>query len=60
MEQQLSIFQNIDSAEFDKKVERSIEKVRGVGSCSYCEKGGLKVNGMGLNYPYDEVVVIGN
>ncbi|MGE6260892.1 hypothetical protein ACQKCU_23950 [Heyndrickxia sporothermodurans] len=35
-----------------------ILKVKEVGSCSYCEKGELKPDGMGLNYPYDEVVEI--
>lgn len=35
-----------------------VKKIQEVGSCSYCEKGELKADGMGLEYPYDEVVEI--
>lgn len=29
-----------------------IKKVRDVGACSYCDKGELQSNGLGLEYPY--------
>ncbi|GKV54260.1 hypothetical protein NCCP2222_02070 [Sporosarcina sp. NCCP-2222] len=35
-----------------------IKKVSEVGSCSYCDISELKPNGMGLDYPYDEVIEI--
>lgn len=35
-----------------------IKKVSEVGSCSYCDKSELKPNGMGLDYPHDEVIEI--
>jgi len=35
-----------------------IKKVSEIGSCNYCDKGELRADGMGLDYPYDEVIEI--
>lgn len=35
-----------------------ILKVTDAGSCTYCDNSTLRVDGMGLEYPYDEVIEI--
>lgn len=35
-----------------------ILKVKDIGSCTYCRRGELKADGMGLDFPYDEVIEI--
>ena len=35
-----------------------IKERQEVGSCNYCDKGVISLSGMGLNYPYDEVIEV--
>lgn len=37
-------------------MEIHIEKRQEVGSCNYCDRSEVKADGMGLDYPYEEVV----
>lgn len=33
-------------------------KIKEEGSCTFCQRGELKLNGMGLDFPYDEIIYI--
>jgi hypothetical protein len=38
--------------------KRNIKSIYSRGSCSFCSKGELSKNGMGIEFPYEEVIVI--
>ena len=39
-------------------MEITKQNIKDAGSCNFCNKGVLKTDGFGLNYPYSKVYVI--